>query len=87
MIYNMSTENKDDLMIALLRDNARASVSDLARALNVSRTAAAILAVSGIYSASSIGAAGTGVCGAGTLRMGASRLSKTFSPSAQGPTA
>lgn len=32
--------DKDEIMLAILRENARTSVSDLARRLNVSRTAA-----------------------------------------------
>jgi len=36
----MTISEQDDLLIALLRENARFSVSELARRLNVSRTAA-----------------------------------------------
>ncbi len=36
----MTTSDKDDQMIALLRENGRMSVSELARRLHVSRTAA-----------------------------------------------
>jgi DNA-binding Lrp family transcriptional regulator len=39
---SMATPEKDDQLIALLRENARLSVSDLARRLNVSRTSAQV---------------------------------------------
>ncbi len=41
-MINMTINQKDEQMIALLRENARLSVSDLARRLNVSRTSAQV---------------------------------------------
>ena len=38
----MTNNGKDEQLIGLLRENARLSVSDLARRLNVSRTAAQV---------------------------------------------
>ena len=42
LLVIMTNNGKDEQLIGLLRENARLSVSDLARRLNVSRTAAQV---------------------------------------------